>query len=255
MIEADPQILAGTIASLLAGGATGLGGLPILGIGRGAARYQPSMLGFAAGVMLAASFFSLIVPAIDILNRQGAGAWSAAMTVASAVLTGGILMMLIGRYSIERFVQGHEVDRIGHRIWMLVFAITLHNAPEGLAVGVSYARNAGGQGFATALGIGIQNIPEGLAVASVLAVRYRPSVAFIGALLSGLIEPVFGFLGALLVYEFVLVLPLALCLAAGAMLSVVMEQIAPELANGGHCAHAALLVGLALMLCLDIALG
>jgi ZIP family zinc transporter len=249
------QILAGTIASLLAGGATALGGLPILGIGRSATRYQASMLGFAAGVMLAASFFSLIVPAIDILNRQGAGSWSAAITVAGAVLTGGIFMMLIGRYSIESFTHGAEVDRVGHRIWMLVVAITLHNAPEGLAVGVSYARDAGGQGFATALGIGIQNIPEGLAVASVLAMRYRPLVAFIGALLSGLVEPVFGFLGALLVHEFVLVLPLALCLAAGAMLSVVMEQIAPELADEGQQAHAALLAGLAVMLCLDIALG
>ncbi|GAY20753.1 ZIP family metal transporter [Sphingobium fuliginis] len=253
-IDLSP-VLAGTIASLLAGAATGLGGLPILGIGRSAARCQGVMLGFAAGVMLAASFFSLIVPAIGILDRQGIGSWPAAAMIAVAVLVGGALLLVLGRFSVERFTSEEGLDRTGHRIWLLVAAITLHNAPEGLAVGVSFARDAGGEGYATALGIGIQNIPEGFAVGSALALRYPPFLAFAGALASGLVEPVFGALGATLVHRFAMLLPIALCLAAGAMISVVMSQIAPELGEDGHAAQGSLLIGLAVMTCLDVALG
>ncbi|APL94590.1 ZIP family metal transporter [Sphingobium sp. TA15] len=253
-IDLSP-VLAGTTASLLAGAATGLGGLPLLGIGRSALRYQGAMLGFAAGVMLAASFFSLIVPAVGILDRQGVGSWPAAGTVAVAVLVGGLLLLALSRFSLERFTTAEGLDRIGHRIWLLVAAITLHNAPEGLAVGVSFARDAGGEGYATALGIGIQNIPEGFAVGSALALRYPPIWAFAGALASGLVEPVFGALGAALVHRYAMLLPIALCLAAGAMISVVMDQIAPELGEDGQSAQASLLVGLAVMTCLDIALG
>ena len=169
MIEGLSPVAAGALASLAAGGATGLGALPILGVGRRAARWSGIMLGFAAGVMLAASFFSLIVPAIDIFERQGVSRWPAASTVALGLLAGGGLMLLLGRLSLDRFTARDGIDRTGHRIWMLVAAITLHNAPEGMAVGVSFAQDAGGQGYATALGIGIQNIPEGLAVASALA--------------------------------------------------------------------------------------
>ena len=248
-------VLAGTIASLVAGGATAIGGLPILGIGRSATRYQGMMLGFAAGVMLAASFFSLIVPAISIFKRQGLGTWPAAGMISLAVLLGGLLLMGLSRFSIERFTNERGLDRTGHRIWLLVAAITLHNAPEGLAVGVSFARDAGGEGYATALGIGIQNIPEGFAVGSALALRYSPGIAFLGALASGLVEPVFGALGATLVHRFAILLPVALCLAAGAMINVIMNQIAPELSDDGHAAHASLLAGLAVMTCLDIALG
>lgn len=255
MTDALPPVLAGTLASLAAGAATGLGGLPILGVGRAAARYQGVMLGFAAGVMLAASFFSLIVPAIGILDRLGMGRWPAASTVALALMAGGALMLLLGRFSVDRFTGADGIDRTGHRIWMLVAAITLHNAPEGLAVGVSFAQDAGGQGYATALGIGIQNVPEGLAVASALALRHRPALAFAGALLSGLVEPVFGAMGALLVDRFAMLLPVALCLAAGAMIGVVMEQIAPELQDEGRAAHLSLFAGLALMTCLDVALA
>jgi ZIP family zinc transporter len=246
-------VLAGFLASLAAGAATGLGGLPILGVGRAAVRWQGVMLGFAAGVMLAASFFSLIVPAIGIFEGLGWGRWPASLTIAAALLAGGGFMLLLSRFSWDRFAG--EEDRVRHRIWMLVAAITLHNAPEGLAVGVSFARDAGGEGYATALGIGIQNIPEGFAVASVLVLRHRPWVAFIGALLSGLVEPVFGLTGAALVAQFALLLPVALCLAAGAMIGVVMEQIAPELPEGGRSAYLSLLVGLAVMTCLDVALS
>jgi len=248
-------VLAGTLASLLAGSATGLGGLPLLGIGRSAVRHQAVMLGFAAGVMLAASFFSLIVPAIAILDRQGVAAWPSAATVSLATLSGGLLLMMLSRLTVERFTDEQGLDRTSHRIWLMVAAITLHNAPEGVAVGVSFVRDAGGEGYATALGIGIQNIPEGFAVGSALALRYSPAAAFAGALASGLVEPVFGALGALLVHQFAPLLPVALCLAAGAMIHVVITQIAPLLCDDGHAPHASLLIGLAMMTCLDVALG
>ncbi len=258
MTLAASPVLAGAVASLLAGLATGLGGLPILGIGRSATRYQNLMLGFAAGVMLAASFFSLIVPALDILDGQGAGRWSAATIAAGSVLIGGAAMMLISRLSMDRVLAngGSEQDRASHRIWLLVVAITLHNAPEGLAVGVSFAEDAGREGYATALGIGIQNIPEGFAVAAALALRYSSRVAFVGALLSGLVEPVFGTMGSALVHHFSGILPWALCIAAGAMISVVMSQIAPSLGEDRRQgAQLSLLLGLCLMTCLDVALG
>lgn len=255
MSDGLSPVWAGFLASLLAGGATGIGGLPILGIGRSAIRYQGVMLGFAAGVMLAASFFSLIVPAIGILEAKHWGRWPASFAVACALLLGGGFMLLLSRFSLDHFTQGGDVDRMGHRVWMLVAAITLHNAPEGLAVGVSFTGDAAGGGYATALGIGIQNIPEGFAVASVLILRHVPRVAFAGAFLSGMVEPLFGLLGAVLVGSFALLLPIALCLAAGAMISVVMEQIAPELQQDGKAGHASLLLGLAVMTCLDVALG
>lgn len=248
-------VLAGTIASLLAGLATAIGGLPILGVGRSATRYEGVMLGFAAGVMLAASFFSLIVPAIAILDRQGMGRWPASGTVAVALLAGGTLMMALSRLSLERLSKKQDEDWLTRRIWLLVVAISLHNAPEGLAVGVSFARAAGSDGYATALGIGVQNIPEGFAVGCALALRYSPMRAFVGALLSGLVEPVFGALGAALVDQFAMLLPGALCLAAGAMISVVVHQIAPELREEHRSAHASFLIGLALMTCLDVALA
>lgn len=247
-------VWAGFVASLLAGGATGIGGLPILGIGRSALRYQGVMLGFAAGIMLAASFFSLIVPAIGIYETMNWGRWPASLAVACALLLGGGAMLWLSRVSLDHFSRAGDVDRMGHRVWLLVAAITLHNAPEGLAVGVSFSGDAGG-GYATALGIGIQNIPEGFAVASVLILRHTPRMAFAGAFLSGMVEPLFGLLGALLVGSFALLLPLALCLAAGAMISVVMEQIAPQLQDEGKAGNASLLLGLAVMTCLDVALS
>lgn len=256
MILAWTPVLAGSLGSLLAGLATGIGALPILGVGRSATRHQGMMLGFAAGVMLAASFFSLIVPALGRLEVFGTPTWQAAILVAGSVMMGA--GMIIG---LARCLPDHRDDlslgELPHRqLWLFVLAITLHNLPEGLAVGVSFGDGAYAQGSATALGIGIQNVPEGFAVAGALALRYRPFTAFAGGVLSGLLEPIAGTIGALLVAHFTLLLPWALCLAAGAMLSVTMSQIVPTLGSEPFDrAQLCLIGGLCLMMVLDIALG
>ncbi len=247
--------LAGSLGSLAAGLATGLGALPILGVGRSAERYQGIMLGFAAGVMLAASFFSLIMPALDHLGGQGAPRWIAASIAAFALFLGAALVMLLDRL-LPDATAGNQDETRHRRLWLFVLAITLHNAPEGLAVGVSFADGAFAHGSATALGIGIQNIPEGFAVAGALALRFSPGKAFLGALLSGLVEPVAGTIGAQLVAHFDPLLPWALCIAAGAMISVIMSQIVPDLGREpSHRSQLALILGLCLMMILDVALG
>lgn len=258
MSPAWSPALAGSIASLLAGLATGVGALPILGIGRGAQRHQGTLLGFAAGVMLAASFFSLIIPALDHLRGAGAGRWLARSVVTASVAAGAAIIMALGRLLPAEEIEPAPVGgRMSHRsVWLFVLAITLHNLPEGLAVGVSFAGGAYAQGGATALGIGVQNIPEGFAVGCALALRYPPGISFLGALLSGLVEPVAGTAGALLVAHFTPLLPWALCLAAGAMISVIMSQIVPDLGRepAGR-PQIGLILGLCLMMLLDIALS
>lgn len=249
-------VLAGSLASLLAGLATAIGALPLLGIAGSIARYRAILLGFAGGVMLAASFFSLMLPALALLDRNATPPWASAGIVAGSLVAGGAMMMALNRLLPEPKTDSGMWDETSRRIWLFVAAITLHNAPEGMAVGVSFARDAGGEGYGTALGIGIQNIPEGFAVGCALALRYSRAAAFGGALLSGLIEPVFGTLGAILVAEFTALLPWALCMSAGAMISVVINHVAPELSeNPVEPAQAGLLLGLGLMTCLDIALG
>ncbi len=213
-------------------------------------------MGFAAGVMLAASFFSLIVPALAHTASDGTGAAKAAWIAAASVALGAGTIMLLDH--ILPADEGLDMaGELSHRsLRLFVLAITLHNIPEGLAVGVSFADGAYTQGASTALGIGIQNIPEGFAVACALALHHGRATAFIGALLSGLVEPVAGTAGALLVAHFQPLLPWALCLAAGAMLSVIMSQIVPSLGRGpAGRPQMALIAGLCLMMVLDIALA
>ncbi|MEJ7934832.1 ZIP family metal transporter [Sphingobium sp. AN558] len=248
--------LAGSLGSLLAGLATAVGALPILGIGRSAQRYQGIMLGFAAGVMLAASFFSLIIPALAHLHQHGADKWHAALVVAGSVILGAVMIIMLSRLLPQPdAIASPDRNPFDRRLWLFVLAITLHNLPEGLAVGVSFAEGAYTEGTATAFGIGIQNIPEGFAVGGALALRYPPGVAFLGALLSGLVEPIAGTAGALLVAHFTPLLPWALCIAAGAMISVIVTQIIPDLGDDPSSGpHIGLIAGLCLMMILDIAL-
>src|SRR5690606_23317919 len=134
-------------------------------------RVESLMLGFAAGVMLAAAFFSLIQPGLEAARARGAGDLGAVGIVGSAVLAGAAALWLIHRYAPhEHFVSGREGPDASslRRIWLFVIAITLHNLPEGLAVGVAYAADAD-SGRAVAIGMGLQNMPEGLAVALALS--------------------------------------------------------------------------------------
>jgi len=258
----DSPLLVGFLASLIAGAATGLGGLALWFTGRPSPEQQKLMLGFAAGVMLAASFFSLIIPGIEQAEKLGAGKAEAAGTLVAAVLLGAFVLSAIHRHLPVDHIQ--LLDRPGtnpldvKRIWLFVVAITLHNFPEGMAVGVSFGTGDFAAGRATALGIGLQNIPEGLAVAvSVLTLGYRRTTAFLIALGSGLVEPVGGLFGAGLAWMSAALLPWGLGFAAGAMIYVVATEIIPDTQRPQPSPRAStgLMVGLAAMMFLDVALG
>lgn len=255
---ASPVAL-GFAASAVAGIATGLGALPLLFVRRVAARVQDAMLGFGAGVMLAASCFSLILPGIEAARMYFAGV-GASLVVAAGVAFGAFFLYASDRVlPHEHFIKGTEGLGAAavRRIWLFVAAITLHNLPEGLAVGVAFAGAQDGAP-ALALGIGIQNIPEGLVVALALAaVGYSRIVAVAVAAASGLVEPVGGLFGAAALSAAQPLLPAALAFAAGAMLYVVSHEIIPESHRKGH-EHAAtggVIAGFVLMMSLDTALG
>jgi zinc transporter, ZIP family len=254
-------ILAGTVASLMAGLATAVGALPVLVIRRLSERTQDVLLGFAAGVMLAASFFSLIIPGLDVAQQQGASKLGAVNLVIAGVLLGAATLWAIHRFvPHEHFVLGREgphTERI-RRIWLFVLAITLHNFPEGLAVGVSFGGDDLGRGVAVATGIGLQNMPEGLAVAvALLGLNYTKAQAFLVALLTGLVEPLGGLLGVAAVTVVQSLLPWGLAFAAGAMIFVISDEIIPETHRRGFENHgtAGLMVGLVVMMFLDVVLS
>ncbi|MFN3946316.1 MAG: ZIP family metal transporter [Allosphingosinicella sp.] len=256
-------ILLATFASGLAGLATAGGALLIYAVPRKRLeQIEHPALGFTAGVMLAASFFSLILPGIESATEAGMPLRSAAAIVVGALLAGGAVIFLMKRYSppFERMLLNPadiEPDR-ARRIWIFIAAIILHNLPEGLAVGVSFGGGDIANGTATAIGIGLQNVPEGLAVALlVLSLGYRRSTALLVALLSGLVEPLMGFVGIAMVSMASALLPWGMGFAAGAMIYVVTADIIPETHRKGNAdrANAGLMIGLAVMLFLDITLG
>lgn len=252
-----PPVAAGTLASLAAGAATALGAFPAVLLRGISARIESLMLGFAAGVMLAAAFFSLILPGLDAARARGAGDVGAVGIVGSAVLVGAAAIWLIHRYAPhEHFVSGREGPDAHslRRIWLFVIAITLHNLPEGLAVGVAFAADEA-SGRAVAIGIGLQNVPEGLAVALALAaVGYGRFAALAIAGATGLVEPVGGFLGASAMTVSMALLPFGLAFAAGAMLFVISEEVMPETHRRGLQMHgtAGLMVGFVVMMALDV---
>lgn len=254
-------ILHGTLASLAAGAMTGVGALPVLFGRKVSIRAQDVLLGFAAGVMLAASFFSLIFPAIEIAEGlHGSVTAAAAIAVAGFIL--GVATIALANEWIPHwhFVQGPQgpsTDQ-AHKIWLFVAAITIHNFPEGVAVGVGFASGDVAGAVTLAIGIGLQNAPEGLAVAvALLAEGYRRGPSFLIASATALVEPVGGFLGVGAVSLFHPLLPWALTFAAGAMIYVISHEIIPETHTRGYQkqATAGLTLGLALMMFLDVALG
>lgn len=259
----DTIIIAGLVGSLLAGTATGLGAIPALFLKSPSNEQQNLLLGFAAGVMLAASFFSLILPAIDFAQQGGASRIAASLQTAAAVLLGALLIAKLNEWI-------PPLDEIGvgppgiatasvRRVWLFVAAITLHNFPEGMAVGVSFGSGDLDQGRVTAIGIGLQNIPEGLAVAVALStIGYPRAKATLIAAASGLVEPVAGLIGVSLVSVAHGFLPWGLGIAGGAMIYVVATDIIPDAhqrVHGGGRVGAGLMTGLAAMMFLDTALG
>jgi len=254
-------LVAGALGSFAAGLMTALGAVPIL-LGRSVtARTQDVLLGFAAGVMLAASFFSLIIPSLEVSERlYGDGVWPALIAVIG-ILLGGVAILALDRMIPHRhFVSGAEgpSSETLKKIWLFVIAITIHNIPEGLAVGIGFGGGNFAGGTELAIGIGLQNAPEGLAVALALQSEgYSKWYAFIVASLTGLVEPVAGVLGAAAVGVSQFVLPWGLVFAAGAMIYVISHEIIPETHRRGHqdAATIGLMIGLVLMLFLDVSLG
>jgi len=254
-------ILIGLLASLGAGLMTAVGALPVL-FGREIdRRARDTLLGFAAGVMLAASFFSLILPAIDAAELRTGSTFLAALIAGAGIALGaGTVAGLNAAIPHEHFVSGREgVATEGlARIWLFVLAITIHNFPEGLAVGVGFGDGNVAGGMALAVGIGLQNAPEGLAVAVALRGQgYSRLYSFLVAAATGLIEPVGGLIGVVAVTAAEWVLPWGLGFAAGAMLYVISHEIIPETHRSGHQNRATtgLIGGLILMMILDVTFG
>jgi len=241
----------GFLASLVAGLATGAGALPVLFTREVSDRILDIMLGFAAGVMLAATAFSLLIPAIEL-----GGIWIAVL----GTIIGGLFLHLVDRFTPHlHFISGPEGPSSNlRRIWLLILAITIHNFPEGLAVGVSFGSGDMAAGTALATGIGLQNMPEGLAVALPLVrEKYHRRRALWYATLTGLVEPLGGLLGVSIVSLARPLLPLGLAFAAGAMLFVVCDEMIPESHRKGHERDATfgLMAGFVVMMVLDTIFG
>ena len=256
-----PPIQAAFLAGLVAAGAPAIGTVPAQ-FARGLERHtQDALLGFGAGVMLAASAFSLVLPGLEEARRLGAGAWSAGLIVGVSILLGAAMIMLLDRVlPHEHFIKGPEGGTSVRlkRTWLFVFAICLHNLPEGLAIGVGYAASDAGHAPALATGIAIQDLPEGLVVAlALLAVGYGRARSVLVGMVSGVIEPVGAVAGASLVVALPLLLPCGLGFAAGAMLFVVSHEIIPESHRQGHenFATTGFMLGFVLMMLLDTALA
>ena len=261
MTDAMSIVWMGFFASLAAGMCTTLGALAIFFIRKLSPLWEDCLLSSAAGIMLAASIFSLLLPGFEygeaLLGREDL----AVAVVLAGLFLGALVLYAIHRYAPhEHFLSGREGPDIAllSRIWLFIIAITLHNFPEGMAVGVGFAGGNVDNGLALAVGIGLQNIPEGLAVAaSLLAVGYPRSSAFWVAFASGLVEPLGGLFGSFAVAVAEPLMPWTLGFAAGAMLFIISDEIIPETHRRGYetAATFTLLGGFAVMTYLDATLG
>jgi len=244
---------------------TALGAACVFGFKNMGRKTLDGMLGFAAGVMIAASYWSLLAPAIEMSRDQNFPAWLPAVT---GFLSGGFFLWGIDKVLPHLHIgfKTEEAEGIKtgwDRSVLLVLAITLHNIPEGLAVGVAFGAAAAGYpsaslagAIALAVGIGIQNFPEGLAVSMPLKREgLSAGKSFWYGQLSGVVEPVAGIIGASVVFLAKPVLPFALSFAAGAMIFVVTEELIPESQRGGNTDFATIftMIGFAVMMTLDVA--
>ena len=245
-LSAHPMAVKGLEASLLAGAATGLGAIPVLMLRRPSERLMSPMLGLAGGMMLAASLFSLLVPAVQTVAASQAPGWLGILT-AAAFLAGVAAMQTLDRRLPHAHVETVESNATLPNVALVVAAISIHNVPEGLAVGVAAASGAD---HGMSLGIALQNIPEGWIVASaMIALGAAPLRAALIALGTGLVEPVGGLFGVIASTLAGAALPLALAAAAGAMLWVVSHEMIPASHKPGRigAGTAGLAAGFAVM--------
>jgi len=249
------------IATLFTWGITALGASLVFLFKKVNKSVMDAMLGFAGGVMIAASFWSLLSPSIEMAEKLNMTPW----LIAFAGFFSGGLLLFVGDKIFDRISAKNKTTSKVKRCLMLIFSITLHNIPEGLAVGVAFGSLAYGLEGATlasscllALGIGLQNFPEGTAVSVPLRREgLSRKKAFLFGQLSGIVEPIAGVLGALLVLKIRLLLPFLLAFAAGAMIYVVVEELIPESQTNEKKELMALftLIGFSIMMILDVALG
>lgn len=261
-MELDPVFQA-LIATLFTWSVTLLGASIVFFFKKVNKSIMDAMLGFAAGVMIAASFWSLLSPSIEMAKSLNMIAW---LIAAIGFLCGGGLLFIGDKvFDILSKKNSKKESSRFKRCLMLIFSITLHNIPEGLAVGVAFGSSAYGLDGATlasssllALGIGLQNFPEGTAVSVPLRREgMSRKKAFFYGQLSGIVEPISGVIGALLVLKIRTLLPFLLAFAAGAMIYVVVEELIPESQTNAKKDLMAFftLIGFSLMMVLDVALG
>ncbi|MBP8960194.1 MAG: ZIP family metal transporter [Bacteroidales bacterium] len=266
LLKFNPVLMA-LFATLFTWAVTALGSSMVFFFKTIDKRVLNSMLGFAAGVMIAASFWSLLEPAIQMTENKGGAAW---VPAAVGFLSGGAFLLIIDKLLPHLHLglpmsKAEGIKTSWQRSVLLVLAITLHNIPEGLAVGVAFGAltgNADVQGLsgavALAFGIGLQNFPEGAAVS--IPLRREGFSRFKGfwyGQLSGIVEPIAGVIGAYMVTTMMALLPYALAFAAGAMIFVVIEELIPESQREYKTDLSTIgaLTGFTIMMILDVALG
>jgi len=266
LLDYNPIVLA-LFATLFTWAVTALGASLVFFFKSINKKVLNAMLGFAAGVMIAASFWSLLKPAIEMAEENGSVPWVPALV---GFLSGGAFLLLIDKI-LPHLHYGLSIDKAEgiktswQRSVLLVLAITLHNIPEGLAVGVAFGALAHNHdagvlagAVALAIGIGLQNFPEGAAVSIPLRreglSRFK---SFMYGQMSGIVEPIAGVIGAALVLLITPLLPYALAFAAGAMIFVVVEELIPESQTGNETDMSSIgaMLGFATMMVLDVALG
>lgn len=259
-------ILLAFLATLMTYFLTMLGALTVFIFKKVNEKVMSFMFGFGAGVMIAASFFSLILPALNqVENNENKYGW---LIIVSGFLFGGLFILLIDLLMPHLHINANECEGIKtkcNKKILLVLAITLHNIPEGMAIGVAFASaylNIPGStyisSFMVALGIGLQNIPEGMAVSLPLRTEgVSRKKAFMYGQASGIVEPISGVIGAILVTFVKEALPFILCFASGAMIYVVAEELIPsgKTNEKNKFGTIGVIIGFAIMMALDIALS
>lgn len=267
-LESYSPIIQALMATLFTWGVTAAGAALVFFSKSIQPKVMDSMLGFAAGVMIAASFWSLLAPGIEMAEQMGQVPW---MTAVIGFMAGGIFMRLVDRLLPHLHLgldtaKSEGIKTSWKRSTLLVLAITLHNIPEGLAVGVAFGAMAAnlssatlGGAIALAIGIGLQNFPEGAAVSLPLRREgMSRTKSFLMGQASGIVEPIAGTFGAAFVLHMQNILPYALCFAAGAMIFVVVEELVPESQRNEaniDLVTMATMTGFAVMMLLDVALG
>ena len=267
-IQQFNPVMQAFIATLFTWGLTAAGAAIVLFTQTVNQKFMDSMLGFAAGVMIAASFWSLLAPGLEMAEQLGHTPW---LTAAIGFMGGGFFMRLADKFLPHLHPglgpeKSEGVKTSWQRSTLLVLAITLHNIPEGLAVGVAFGAVAAnlpsatiGGAIALAIGIGIQNFPEGLAVSMPLRREgMSKGKSFFMGQASGIVEPIAGVIGALFVLRMQNVLPYALCFAAGAMIFIVVEELIPNSQQNDantDLVTMATMTGFSVMMILDVAFG